>query len=110
LPPAFNGAVIALFLCLSPKVRLGDRVAVDTRSAYVMDVEVSGVSFKLLDEHGRYSGPAFKLKKSGSYGLSDIRHHPAVDDELAPLCGMTDSRTACSGVNWYCRWNADAHK
>jgi hypothetical protein len=106
----FNGAIIALFLCFSPKVRLGDRVSVDTRSAYVMDVEVSGVSYKLLNDRGNFSGPAFKLKKSGSYSLSDIRHHQAVDDDIAPLCGLADSRDACSGVNWYCRWNTDAHK
>jgi hypothetical protein len=106
----FSGAFIALFLCLSPKVRLGDRVAVDSRSAYVLDVEISGVSYKLLDAQARYSGPAFKLKKSGSYSLADIRHHPAVDDHTPPLCGMTDSPNACSGVNWYCRWNVAAHK
>ncbi|HTA34800.1 MAG TPA: hypothetical protein VK721_15370 [Solirubrobacteraceae bacterium] len=106
----FNGAVIALFQCLSPKVRLGDRIAVDTRTAYVMDVEVSGVSYKLLDEDGRYADPPFQLKKSGSYSLSDLRHHPAVHSHTAPLCGEADCRDACCGVNWYCRWNEDAHK
>jgi hypothetical protein len=68
-----------------------------------MDIEVSGVSYKLLDEQGRYAGPPFKLKKSGSYSLADIRHHRAVDDDTS-LCGMTDSPDTCSGVNWYCRW------
>jgi hypothetical protein len=110
LAAVFNGAVIALFMCLSPKVRLGDHVTVDTKSAYVMDVEVSGVSYKLLDGQGHYIGPVFKLKKSGSYSLSDIRHHPAAEEGLAPICGLSDSRAECSGVNWYCRWNADAHK
>ena len=106
----FNGAVIALVQSFSPKVRVGDLVTVDTTTAYVVDVEVSGVSYRLLDESRRYTGPRFQRKKSGSYSLSDIKHHPAADGDGAPLCGMTDSVEACCGVNWYCRRNEDAHK
>jgi hypothetical protein len=75
-----------------------------------LDVEVSGVSYKLLDEDGRYPDRPFKLKKSGSDSLSDVRHHPAIENDIGPLCGEADSRDACCGVNWYCRWNVDAHK
>jgi hypothetical protein len=105
----FSGAFVALYLCLSPKVRIGDRVAVDTRSAYVMDVEVSGVSYKLLDEQGHYTKDPFKVKKAGSYSLTDISHHHTLEDNLTPLCSLGDSAGSCTGVNWYCRWNVDAN-
>jgi hypothetical protein len=107
----FSGAVVALWQCLSPKVRLGDLVMVDTQVAYVLDVEVSGVSHKLLAENRRYAGGRFTSKKSGSYSLSDIKHHPGYEGEGEgpPLCGMADSADSCSGVNWYCRWNPEAH-
>ncbi len=84
---------------------------VDTRTAYVLDLEVSGVSYKLLDKDMRYTSGRFTKKKSGSFSLVDIKHHPGFEGngDPVPLCGMTDSIDACSGVNWYCRWHNDAH-
>lgn len=107
----YSGALIALTQSLSPKTRLGDLVMVDTQAAYVVDLEVSGVSYKLLDENDRYTAGRFVRKKSGSYNLSDIKHHPGFEgkDDTVPLCGLADSADSCTGVNWYCRWNSDAY-
>lgn len=78
------------------------------RRAYVVDVSVQGIKYKLL-QGDDYVGPRFQRK-----GIGPTRE----DDEIVgmlPPEARDDEHTAvpcragCSGVNWYCRHNAHAY-
>jgi hypothetical protein len=112
----FRAMFLAGWYAFNPPVLVGDQIFVDVpeegdgdvrvhrRRAYVLDVSLQGVKYKVLHD-GRYTGGRFVDRDDGNvpnHKLSGVKA-PRKDDE--PIC----PKGKCTGVNWYCRHNSKAH-
>jgi len=111
----FRGMFLAFWFAFNPPLLAGDTVFAvvpqegdgDTnlrrQRAYVVDVSLQGAKYKILDE-GRYLGGRFVAKADGQIPIQRLEDAKAPKTtNPAPCAG------GCSGVNWYCRHNPEAH-
>jgi len=114
-----NGALTALWWGLRAPKHVGDIVTLeDGGLAYVVDLAVQGINYMRLNDDRSYSGARFPHKKDDDIPLELVRrlkpHNPAGAIVLSAPCGNSSDDCSpqaewCSGVNWYCRCNPDAH-
>lgn len=95
-------ALIALAYSLNPPRHVGDLLKVDTQAAYMVDISLQGAKYKLLEGTDFVNKP-FMNKADDQVGLWELRHRGCVTGSQPPCAKR------CTGVNWYCRNNPDAH-
>ena len=112
----FRAMFLAGWYAFNPPILVGDQifvnvaeegdgdVAVRRRRAYVLDVSLQGAKYKVLHD-GRYVGGPFIDKDDGNVPNHKLPGSKAPRKEGEPLCG----KKRCTGVNWYCRFNPQAH-
>jgi hypothetical protein len=112
----FRAMFLAGWYAFNPPILVGDQifvnvaeegdgdVAVRRHRAYVLDVSLQGAKYKILHE-GRYAGKSFVDKDDGNVPNHKLPEVKAPRKDSEPLCG----KDHCTGVNWYCRFNAKAH-
>jgi hypothetical protein len=106
-----NEGLKALWYGFRPPIHVGDTILaevhaegpVERRRAYVVDVSIQGVKYKLLQD-GQYKGPKFATKSDqGEISNEDLA-------KVARLPAIAVCADGCTGVNWYCRNNPQAHE
>jgi hypothetical protein len=110
-----RGMFLAFWFAFNPPLLVGDNVLVNVAEegdwdvrlkqhrAYVVDLSLQGAKYKILDE-GRYVRGRFLSKDDGQIPIQLLGAAKAPrTSKPAPCAG------ACSGVNWYCRHNPEAH-
>lgn len=114
-----HGALISIWWGLRAPRHVGDIVTLeDGTLAYTVDLAVQGINYMYLNDDRSYSGARFPHKKDGDIPLDLMPrlkpHNPAGSTVLSGPCGESADDCSpqaewCSGVNWYCRCNPDAH-
>jgi len=112
-------ALTALWWGLRAPRHVGDIVTLEDGSlAYIVDLAVQGANYMRLNNDRTYSGAKFPYKKDDDVPLEFISrlkpHNPPGSTELRAPCSESSRDCSpaaewCSGVNWYCRCNPDAH-
>lgn len=115
-----NGALTSLWWGLRAPRHVGDIVKLeDGGIAYVVDLAVQGANYMRLDDDRSYRGARFPYKKDDEIPLERLSrvkpHNPGDSDALRAPCrdhsgDCSPPTDWCSGVNWYCRCNPDAHR
>lgn len=112
----FRAMFLAAWYSFNPPILVGDQifvtaaeegdgdVAVRRHRAYVLDVSLQGAKYKVL-HGGRYVGKPFIDKDDGNVPNHKLPQAKAPRNDGEPLCG----KNHCTGVNWYCRFNPEAH-
>lgn len=111
----FRGMFLAGWYAFRPPILVGDQIYVEVAGegegdvtmhrhrAYVVDVSLQGVGYKILD-NGQYVRGRFVDKHDGNVPNHKLPGLKA-PTSTKPLCPQGH----CSGVNWYCRHNPDAY-
>ena len=115
-----NGALTALWWGLRAPRHVGDIVTLDDGTlAYIVDLAVQGTNYMRINDDRSYSGAKFPHKKDDDIPLELVRrlkpHNPPGSTALGAPCRNSSDDCSpqadwCSGVNWYCRCNPDAHQ
>ena len=114
------GALTALWWGLRAPRHVGDIVTLDDGTlAYIVDLAVQGTNYMRINDDRSYSGAKFPHKKDDDIPLELVRrlkpHNPPGSTALGAPCRNSSDDCSpqadwCSGVNWYCRCNPDAHQ